>query len=123
VTASDEVLEIAVEERSTPSGQATLLLVRGEVDMDTADQLERAIEGAQGPLVVDLSRVPFMDSTGLRVVLTATVARDGELAFVLRSESPVLRLVELAQVEDRVPHFETEDQALESIEPAGERGA
>lgn len=123
MTASDEILEIAVEERSAPSGPATLLLVRGEVDMDTADQLERAVEGAGGPLVVDLSRVPFMDSTGLRVVLTATVARGGELAFVLRSESPVLRLIELAQVEDRLSHFETEDEALKAIEPDSGRGA
>ena len=119
MTASDEILEIDVEERSAPSGHATLLVVRGEVDMDTADRLERAMEGAEGPLVVDLSRVPFMDSTGLRVVLTATVARDSELAFVLRSDSPVLSLIQLAQVEDRVPHFETEDEALESIEAAG----
>jgi anti-anti-sigma factor len=123
VTASDEVLEIDVEERSAPSGPATLLVVRGEVDMDTADQLERTIEKIEGPLVIDLSRVPFMDSTGLRVLLTATVDRGGALSVVLRSESAVLRLLELAQVADRVHHYETEDQALESIEPDGDRGS
>jgi anti-anti-sigma factor len=74
-------------------------------------------------LVIDMSRVPFMDSTGLRVLLTATVDRGGTLSVLLRSESAVLRLLELAQVADRVPHFETEDQALESIEPDGDRGS
>jgi anti-anti-sigma factor len=122
VTASDEILEIDVRERSGPSGSATLLVVRGEVDMDTAGRLERTIEDTEGPLVIDLSRVPFMDSTGLRVLLTATVARGGALSVVLRSESAVLRLLELAQVADRVPHFETEDRALDSIEVDGDRG-
>jgi anti-sigma B factor antagonist len=120
---SEEVLEVDVEERPAPTGPATLLTVRGEVDMDTADELERAIQGIDGPLVIDLSRVAFMDSTGLRVLLTASVARGRALSVVLRSESPVLRLLELAQVADRVPHFETEDEAFAFIEPEGERGS
>jgi anti-sigma B factor antagonist len=120
---SEEVLEVDVEERSAPSGPATLLVVRGEVDMDTADQLEGAIERVGGPLVIDLSRVPFMDSTGLRVLLTASVARDRALSVVLRPESPVLRLLELAQVADRVPLFETEDEALAALDRGGEGGS
>jgi anti-sigma B factor antagonist len=120
---SEEVLEVDVEERSAPSGPATLLVVRGEVDMDTTDQLEGAIERVGGPLVIDLSRVPFMDSTGLRVLLTASVARDRALSVVLRPESPVLRLLELAQVADRVPLFETEDEALAALDRGGEGGS
>ena len=120
---SEEVFEVDVEERSAPSGSATLLVVRGEVDMDTADQFERAIEQVGGPLAIDLSRVAFMDSTGLRVLLTASVARDRALAVVLRPESPVMRLLELAQVSDRVPSFETEDEALASLELEGQGGS
>jgi hypothetical protein len=64
-----------------------------------------------------------MDSTGLRVLLTASVARDRALSVVLRPESPVLRLLELAQVADRVPLFETEDEALAALDRGGEGGS
>jgi stage II sporulation protein AA (anti-sigma F factor antagonist) len=119
--ASDDPLGIDVEERAAPSGPATMLMVRGEVDMDTAERLENAIRQVEGGLVLDLTRVPFMDSTGLRVLLSAVAERGSALSFVLRPGSAVLRLIELAQVADRIRFFETEREALDSIEAADSR--
>jgi anti-sigma B factor antagonist len=52
--------------------QATLA-VSGEIDISTADALERAIaeiiDGGAGHVIVDLSGVTFMDSAGINVLL------------------------------------------------------
>jgi anti-sigma B factor antagonist len=56
---------------------ATVVVVEGDVDAATAKQLEgellTALLGvsAQTDLVVDLAGVPFMDSSGLRVLIDA----------------------------------------------------
>ena len=51
------------------------LAVRGEVDLATAPALEDALADAiresDGALVVDLSGVEFLDSSGLKVLLRA----------------------------------------------------
>ncbi|MEV4347118.1 STAS domain-containing protein [Actinoplanes sp. NPDC049596] len=52
---------------------ATVLAVTGEVDMSNAAEFSAALDGAlseagAGPVVVDLSRVEYIDSAGLAVV-------------------------------------------------------
>ncbi len=51
------------------------LALRGELDMASAELLQRALEGPelqdQPMIVLDLERVDFIDSTGLRIVLMA----------------------------------------------------
>jgi anti-sigma B factor antagonist len=52
-----------------------ILSLDGELDMATAELLERAIEDVDldgiTTVVLDLERLQFMDSTGLRIVLSA----------------------------------------------------
>jgi len=51
---------------------AVVLRPQGEVDYHTAPALTSAVEQVEGPwreVVVDLSRVPFMDSAGLHALL------------------------------------------------------
>ncbi|WP_197520840.1 STAS domain-containing protein [Mycobacterium sp. E2238] len=53
-------------------GLATVLRVRGEVDASNADLLARAIRRfvrLRAPLILDLSRVDYLGSAGLRVLL------------------------------------------------------
>jgi anti-sigma B factor antagonist len=47
------------------------ITVRGELDLGTAPQLERALEDAGDDAVLDLRGLTFMDSTGVRVLLEA----------------------------------------------------
>ncbi|MEZ5259004.1 MAG: STAS domain-containing protein [Ilumatobacteraceae bacterium] len=55
----------------TPSDEGFILV--GEVDAHTAPQLKEAVAGREASVVVlDISGVTFMDSSGLRVVITAT---------------------------------------------------
>jgi anti-anti-sigma factor len=58
---------------SKRAGGQTLALT-GELDLDSADKLEEAgreVCAADGGLVIDLRKVTFMDSTGLRVLIVA----------------------------------------------------
>ena len=53
----------------------SVVLVDGEVDVSNADQLRTVLDGrvedAPTELVVDLSKVPYIDSTGIGVLVNA----------------------------------------------------
>src|SRR3954454_6870588 len=74
---------------------ATLVAVRGEVTFANADALTRSLDAALAAgaerLVVDISEVPFMDSSGISALLTASLqaGREGRsLAVVHAGDEP-----------------------------------
>src|SRR5947208_12473988 len=84
-------MELSLSTRAV--GDHTVLEVGGEVDVYTAPRLrERLIElvdGGAKHVVVDLSRVEFLDSTGLGVLVGALKrlrAVDGSLGLVCAQE-------------------------------------
>ena len=85
--------------RITTSGSATKVLeVTGEVDLSTADQLAEAIDGAAEGAVelvkVDLAGVSFMDSAGLRVLVSGMKQADTKgTKLVVASPQPQVRKV------------------------------
>jgi anti-sigma B factor antagonist len=77
-----------VLERTTESGWG-VLAVEGEVDLYTSPQLRDAVNGmieeGQDRIVLDLTNVGFMDSSGLGVLVTGLKRvreRDGALSLV-----------------------------------------
>ncbi|WP_081238332.1 STAS domain-containing protein [Streptomyces viridosporus] len=54
-----------------PDGVAQLTVV-GEIDMSNTDALATAIETTEGPLVLDLTAVEYLDSAGLSVLFRHT---------------------------------------------------
>jgi anti-sigma B factor antagonist len=85
-------------------GRRIVLAVAGEVDVASVDELKAAVEEAEGAqpleLWIDLSRVSFMDSTGLTTLLLAHRRLDDRLSLIC-PDGTVRRLLELAGV-DRV---------------------
>ena len=126
-SASPGGLEISVERRDARTGQVAVVRAEGEVDLATAEELATALRTNSGAetdfLVLDLVAVPFMDSSGLRVVLVASDELEHGLVVVTSPGSPVLRLFELAEVSDRIRTFTTEDEAIEAIAGESQRGA
>jgi anti-sigma B factor antagonist len=61
--------------RTRLESNVTVIAVSGELDLASADQLDKAIRDAEqsatGWIVVDLEDLTFMDSTGLGVLLRA----------------------------------------------------
>lgn len=76
------------------------VVVSGEIDIKTAPELEAAIVDRVGDhLVVDVTEVAFIDSTGLRVlatVRTRTGENGGRLVIVAPDNSAVARTIRLA---------------------------
>jgi anti-anti-sigma factor len=90
---ADGDLTVAV----TQSAGHTVVHVRGEIDVATCERLRDAIEPHLGPeqrVVLDLSRVSFMDSSCLTVLLKArtTLTADGG-SLILRNPSDAARRV------------------------------
>ena len=84
-------------------GGTTVVVAHGEVDAATSDHLERAlaalaVDGGDGEVVVELGAVTFMDSSGLRALLTGKRAvEDAGLSLrVGTASAPVRRVLEIA---------------------------
>jgi len=88
-------------------GDATVIHVKGEIDLATCERLRDAIEPHLGPaqtVVLDLSAVVFMDSSCLAVLVQARgrLTSDGG-SLVLRNPSDAARrLLTLTQAEDLI---------------------
>jgi anti-anti-sigma factor len=89
---------MALEIEATGEG----LRLRGEVDLSTAEALLDALRElihAGGPLIVDLSGITFMDSTGVKALISATHHLEPEDELVLRSPTlPLQRLFDLTRL-------------------------
>jgi stage II sporulation protein AA (anti-sigma F factor antagonist) len=88
--------------------RAWSVVVRGEIDMQTAEKLEGVLDGviAKGARLVtlDLEQVDFLDSSGLRVILGASnklADQEGQL-LLEGASSAVERVLELTGVIERL---------------------
>jgi anti-sigma B factor antagonist len=96
------VQPLAVER--TSSDGVELVLVEGELDIATASRLisvlNGAVQEALRSLVVDLSRVDFMDSTGLALLINANrrLTRRRKGFAVVCPPGPLRRVFEVTQM-------------------------
>jgi anti-anti-sigma factor len=88
-------------------GSATIRLA-GELDISTAADVERLLteleSGSPARIVIDLRALQFMDSTGLRLLVTADLRlrRDGRELVLVPGPEPVHRVFRLALLEERL---------------------
>ena len=88
------------------------IIPTGEFDMSTADKLDDAVRAAEATdakrIIIDLTEVTFMDSTGLKVLLEA-VARaraNSNRLRLIRGRRRVQRVFELTKTEDFLPFLD-----------------
>jgi anti-anti-sigma factor len=86
-------------------GGATVIHVRGEIDMATCERLRDAIEPHLGPnqtIILDLSGVQFMGSACLHVLERARgeLTADGGSLILRNPSGAARRLLTAAQAED-----------------------
>ena len=119
---SPSQVELSSETRSQAGLDVAVVRVRGEVDLATAGDLATSIAAASadGPLVIDLSGVSFMDSSGLRELLMVADERGERLAVVVEADSAVGRLFAIAEVADRLHTHPVEEDALAAVASGGE---
>jgi anti-anti-sigma factor len=85
-----------------------IVRLSGELDIATADELRDALElielGENERLVIDLSAVGFMDSSGLRILIAAQreATADGYRLTVVTGDSPAKRVLELTRMDAHI---------------------
>jgi len=107
-------------EEESPDG-AHVINVRGEIHVSTAPVLSRrlttAIESGKTAIVVDLSAVEFIDSTGLSVLLNGlrrVHQLDGRMALVCTSPT-VLRLFQITKLDSTFEIFSDRATAVAHV--------
>ncbi len=104
--------------QSEARGAAVRLALTGDLDLATANEAEDTIKAteASGPplLVLDLSRLEFMDSTGLRVVLSAASRgdEDDRRVVIVKGPEVVQRVFEITRVAERLDMVDSADEVL-----------
>jgi stage II sporulation protein AA (anti-sigma F factor antagonist) len=81
----------------------------GELDLATAAEAQRELERAEATdaeaIVLDLSGLTFIDSTGVRLLVAANARSraDANRLSVVRGQQPVQRVLELCGVVELLP--------------------
>ena len=106
--------------RSEQQDGVFVIAVEGELDMNTATDLERELEGpvasAKTPLLIDLSRCEFIDSTGIALIVRSWQALDGDGQFALCGVgNQVKRVLDITGLEQTIPTHASREQALERL--------
>jgi anti-anti-sigma factor len=118
---TDRPPDFAVE--PAPLSGAPGVLVRGEIDVDTAPKLSAALDAAiretRGAFVVDLCDVSFLDSSGVTVLVRAraVLGREERALLIICPLGPTRRIFELAGIDDLLELFCTRKQAVASLRP------
>jgi anti-anti-sigma factor len=80
-------------------GGSTTVALAGELDFNLAESVDLAIREAEetqsGRVIVDLSDLSFIDSTGLSVLLSARKRVGDRLTFIPSNDDSVARLLAL----------------------------
>jgi anti-anti-sigma factor len=86
-------------------GTVVRITIHGELDLATAphlrDSYARERAGDSGLIVLDLSGVTFIDSSGLHALLDAHEQFNGRLRII--ASEPCLRMATIAGIADRLP--------------------
>lgn len=93
---------------ATATSEGVRLGLSGELDLNTAPQLEpalkRALSGRPARIVLDLEQLSFVDSCGLRALLAAQRAcEQADCALTMIAGDSARRLFELTGVAERLP--------------------
>jgi anti-anti-sigma factor len=99
-----EILDVRSEDRD---GLVHVAL-RGELDLSSTaklqEELDRLEAGAPQTIVLDLSKLVFLDSTGLRCLVTADerARANGRRVVMVRGPDPVQRVFSITRLEERL---------------------
>jgi anti-anti-sigma factor len=99
-----EILEVTTQ----ASGGRVTVSLKGELDLSSVgkveDELKRVEADEPTLLVLDLSQLSFLDSTGLRAVVTADerARTNGRRLVVVRGSDAVQRVFAITRLEERL---------------------
>jgi anti-sigma B factor antagonist len=106
-----------------PVRGVAIVAVAGEIDMDTAPAFEDALaqsvrERAEPSVVVDLSQVTFMDSSGLSALVRAMERHKRHLSTlaVATDDSRITTLFEVSRLDQVLRLYRTRGAAVQALD-------
>ncbi len=103
---------------------ATVVAVCGELDLATSPVLDRELDlvastADRAPLVLDLTRLEFMDSTGLSLLVKAHqhAVESGRRFGLIKGSAQVERLLSLTGVGERIAVADSLAELLAELLP------
>lgn len=114
-----------LEITSADTGEAVVLAATGEVDVHTGPRLRAALgelleRPDAGPVVLDLTEVTFLSSTGIAVLVDAhwqAAQLHVPLRVVVGADRPVHRTLRSAGVDHHLTLHHDVDTALRAVDP------
>jgi anti-anti-sigma factor len=104
-----EIADGTLVVRSGENGDSRVIAFAGELDLANAATAESALrsslENPATPVVVDLSELEFIDSTGIALIVSAIGHNEGgaRISFVPSDAPAVKRVLELTGLAERLP--------------------
>ena len=118
-----EIKKLAIE--ITERGGYPIVAVSGEIDLYTAPQFRDALAAVRDDapaLIVDLSRISYIDSAGLSALLLTyrrLSGRGAVLCAVARPDNPgVSGVIEVTRLNSLIPIHATVEDALKELSMA-----
>jgi anti-anti-sigma factor len=97
----------------------------GEIDMSNAnevgDELSSAVPNTALGLVLDLTALTYLDSSGVHLVFDLAErlrTRQQQLRVVVPAGAPIRRVLRIVELDDSVPVLASVDEAIEQIRAA-----
>jgi anti-sigma B factor antagonist len=112
-----DLLTTSVATTESDTEPYTIVLLDGEADVTNCSALREVLEAevAKQPLtlILDLSRLRFMDSSALHVILRVnrTMDRQGGVLALASPRDPVAKMLRLTAADQLLPVYATVDEA------------
>lgn len=110
VSRANELVDLGhLRMRSERKGDEQVIGLFGELDLASADRVEEELLRIESSdvrsIVLDLSGLEFMDSTGVRLILAADARSrdDGKRLLLRRGPPSVQRVLQISGVEQMLP--------------------
>jgi anti-anti-sigma factor len=110
-----------------PRGDAVVVSIQGELDVVSKQRFEDCLSEAaerSDRVVLDLSRVDFMDTTALAVIVAhwRRLVADGGTFRIAGARYRYVKALWITGLADRLPMYDTVDEALADDGPGAGNG-
>jgi anti-sigma B factor antagonist len=91
-----------------PGNRLVQVVLRGELDLSTVEKVEEELARMEGDdtrvLVLDLSGLSFLDSTGLRLMVTAhqRAEKEGRRLVIVKGPETVHRVFTITKLDEKL---------------------
>lgn len=110
-----------MEFKSTKLGSHTLIHLNGRLDISNSDEVDMKlapdIQSGIGDIIINLSGIPYISSSGIRVFVSLVRELDvqGRKLKLCNITPPVKKIFDVVELLDLFEVYESEEEAIASL--------